>query len=126
MSDFDAEPYAEGIRELNRLEAERIGHRLEIAKAEALRLAEAIAAADPAVRRILLFGSVASGKPSGEGFDIDLAIDGGDLYAAMDIVEGSEFEIDLVDLSRLPASMRRIVEVRGQTLVGPIANRFGL
>jgi len=38
-------------------------------------------------------------------FDIDLALDGGDLYKALDITDDSPFKVDLVDLHLLPAQM---------------------
>lgn len=78
VTDFDPAPYAEGIRELNRREAERIEARLARARDEAERLAKKIAEADDRVTRVILFGSVATGRPSREDFDIDLALDGGD------------------------------------------------
>ncbi|MEI6873639.1 MAG: nucleotidyltransferase domain-containing protein [Spirochaetota bacterium] len=113
---FDPAPYAAGIRELNRRESERIESRLELARVESGRLAAAIVAADPAVRRVFLFGSVANGRPSREDFDIDLAIDGGDAYAAMEVVETSAFDVDIVELGLLPPAARELVLERGQLL----------
>jgi predicted nucleotidyltransferase len=113
---FDPETYAAGISELNRKEGKRIVRRLEAALEEAERLARAISAADTKVRRVLLFGSVASGKPSREDFDIDLALDGGDVHTAMDIAEGSAFAVDVVELGHLSSEMRRLVLARGKVL----------
>jgi len=117
MNDFDPVPYSEGIRELNRREQERMALRLGRARSESERLAWAIADADPTVRRVILFGSVASGAPSREDFDIDLAIDGGDSSLAMSITDESEFDVDLVNLELLPVAMRRMLENRGVELV---------
>lgn len=111
--DFDPEIYARGIRELNRREAERFAERLERARGEAARLGRAILDADAGVRRVFLFGSVAGGEPRSEHFDIDLALDGGDVYAAMDVGESSEFEVDLVELTLLPEDFRASVLAQG-------------
>ena len=119
MTDFDPTPYAEGIRELNRREAERIEARLARARDEAERLAKRIAEADDRVARVILFGSVATGRPSREDFDIDLAVDGGDPDLATDQIRKAEFEVDIVALGRLPEGMRRMVEDRGEILFPP-------
>jgi predicted nucleotidyltransferase len=61
---FDPEPYAAHFREANEAEAARV---------EAARVARIISDSDAAVRRVILFGSLAKGMPRSEGFDIDLA-----------------------------------------------------
>jgi hypothetical protein len=72
---------------------ERMGARLEEARAEAQRIAVRLAEADPEVRRVILFGSVASGR-----------------------VRSERFDIDLVDLQSVSDGFRRMVEARGITL----------
>jgi len=113
---FDPEPYAAGIRAANELERRRIADRLERARNEAKRLADEIRAADATVRNVILFGSTARGNPSREDFDLDLALDGGDAYKAMDIAAGSPFKVDLVSLDLLPAGMRDAVLATGVRL----------
>jgi predicted nucleotidyltransferase len=110
---FDPEPYAAGIRAANEAERDRIRARLALARAEARRLAATMAAADPGIRRVLLFGSVATGRPSRELFDIDIALDGGDLYTALDLAEASDFKVDVLSLDLLPAGMRAAIEGTG-------------
>lgn len=110
---FDAEAYARGIRRLNAAERERMAVRLTRARDEAERLARALRAADAGISRVLLFGSVARGDPRDERFDIDLCIDGGDLYKALDVVGDSPFSVDLVELRLLSAGMRELVEEGG-------------
>jgi predicted nucleotidyltransferase len=113
---FDPERYAAGLRRCNDRERARIeGRRLE-ALAEASRLAAALRSSDPTIGRVILFGSVAKGQPSREDFDIDLALDGGDLYAALDITEASRFKVDLVSLALLPEGMRKSVLDQGRVL----------
>jgi len=110
---FDPAPYAEGIVRENERELARIRARLEKARPEAERLSRAIKSADPAVRRVFLFGSVTKGDAAREGFDLDLAMDGGDLYKALDIVEDSEFEVDLVRLDLVPECLRKSIHATG-------------
>lgn len=110
---FDPEPYAEGIRRLNQIEKERIRLRAVEARAEAARLAEILKRQDGDIREIILFGSLAEGEPARLDFDIDLALSGGDLYAALDLVEASPFDVDLVDLQRLPPHTRDRILQRG-------------
>ena len=110
---FDPESYAAGIRKLNAAERARIKTSLERARGEAERLAAAILEKDSGVRRVILFGSVATGAARSEDFDIDLALDGGDVEAAMDLTEGSAFRVDLVSLTRVPEAMRRAILEKG-------------
>ena len=104
---FDPEPYAVGIRRLNELERGAIAARLVEAGLEARKLAAAIMESDREVRAVYLFGSVASGRPTSPGFDIDLAIEGGDPYKAMETTERSVFTVYVVDLDGVPAHVRQ-------------------
>jgi predicted nucleotidyltransferase len=110
---FDPESYAAGIRKLNAAERARIKASMERARGDAERLAAAILEKDPGVRRVILFGSVATGAARSEDFDIDLALDGGDVQAAMDLTEGLAFRVDLLSLARAPESVRRAILERG-------------
>ncbi len=116
MKAFDPEPYAEGIRALNERERAAIAERAAKARLEAERLARAIGAADPEVQAVYLFGSLASGEPTRLDFDIDLALDGGDPYAAMDLAEGSPFSVDIANLRLLPEGVRKHVVSAGLAL----------
>mgnify|MGYP006303884897 CR=1 FL=1 len=112
----DPERYAAGLREANRREEARISERSKRAREEAARLARAIADADPSVRAVYLFGSLAEGEPRRLEFDIDLALEGGDVYAALAVTEQSAFSVDVVALDRVPAHVRERVEQHGQAL----------
>jgi predicted nucleotidyltransferase len=59
------------------IDAERERSRRGRARIER-RLSDARTEADPAVRRVILFGSVATGRVRSERFDVDLAVEGGD------------------------------------------------
>jgi predicted nucleotidyltransferase len=108
---FDPEPFVRHYREANAREEALIAERAARALDEAKRLAREIRAADQGVRGVILFGSLAEGGPRRIDFDIDLALEGGDLYRALDIVEDSSFDVDLVSLERLHDHVRaRILE----------------
>lgn len=113
---FDPEKYAVGWRAANERERAEIDERAEKARSEAWRLATLIGERDEAVRAVYLFGSLARGVPARLDFDIDLALDGGDTYKAMDAVADSEFEIDVVDLALLPAWTRERILESGERL----------
>lgn len=113
---FDPRPYAEGIRRRNRDEEEAAIRRAEDARAEARILAERIGGTVPGVRRVLLFGSLLADIPKNRHFDIDLAIDGGDVFLAQAIVEESIWDVDVVALDRLPDHSAATIEERGRLL----------
>ncbi len=113
---FDPESYATGIRAENEREARAIARRAELARAEAARLAAKIASGDPSVQRVVLFGSLADGSPPTPHFDIDLAIDGGDLFRAMEIAEQSEFDVDIVTIACVPEHVQTSINQRGVVL----------
>ncbi|MDA8426809.1 MAG: nucleotidyltransferase domain-containing protein [Treponema sp.] len=106
---------AENARRENAREAEAAARRLEEARIEAARLAAELAARG-AARRVILFGSAARGRGFRADSDIDLAIEGGDILAAMGIVESSAFHVDIVDLESANEGMRARVEAEGVTL----------
>lgn len=113
---FDPERYAAGLREANRREHAQIAVRAGHAREEAARLARSIADTDPTVQAVYLFGSLAEGEPRRLDFDIDLAIDGGDVYAAEAATEQSTFSVDVVALDRVPEHVRERIEHHGRLL----------
>lgn len=113
MKTFDPTQYANTISQINENERIEIGLRLEKALTEAKRLALAIKVNDTSVRSVFLFGSVARANPTSLTFDIDLALDGGDVYKAMDITENSTFSVDIVDLRLLSEITRERILTGG-------------
>lgn len=113
---FDPRPYAAGITRLNEAEARAIRERVILAESEASSLAAAIRSGDAGVRAVYLFGSLARGTPRHLDFDIDLAIEGGDLYRALDLVDDSSFRVDLVDLEKMPEPFAQSVRTTGRRL----------
>lgn len=114
--DFDPNRYAQGLIRMNAAEEEAVSRRLDAAFNEAARIARLIKENDPEVRRVILFGSVARRNPSRLDFDIDLALDGGDTYKAMDITEASSFEVDIVDLRLLAERIHKGILEHGIVL----------
>ena len=113
---FDPRPFAEHYRASNEAELRAIAERADAALEEARQLAQRIRQADPGVRAVILFGSLAEEGPRRLDFDIDLALDGGDVYKALDSTESSPFEVDVVQLDRLPEHVRARVRARGVIL----------
>ena len=113
---FDPEQYAAGLRAANERERAEIDRRAAEALREAQRLATEIGRADPSVKRVVLFGSLAEGSPRSLQFDIDLALDGGDVYVAMEVAESSSWSVDIADLERLPEHVQLSVARDGRVL----------
>lgn len=113
---FDPRPYVEGLKRANEAERAEIAARARRAKDDARRIARQIGESDEAVHRIYLFGSLAKEGPTRKDFDVDLALDGGDVYRAMEIAEGSELPFDVVDLRLLPEHVRSRIETDGVVL----------
>jgi predicted nucleotidyltransferase len=113
---FDAPPFIEHYRALNEAALLAIRERASVALEEARQLALRIRQADPQVRAVILFGSLAEEGPRRLDFDIDLALDGGDVYKALDSTEGSPFEVDVVRLDLMPEHVRERIRARGIVL----------
>jgi predicted nucleotidyltransferase len=121
-----SEPLSEADRELirgialrvkdeNAREEALVARRLQSAKAEALALARRLAA-DPQVRRVLFFGSAATGRDFRLDSDIDLAVEGGDILFHRATTERSAFSVDVVDIPALPVPLRKAIEMEGEIL----------
>ena len=111
---FDPAPYAAGIRRSNERERENLRECHLLAIDESERAAGVTAAADPGVERITLFGSTAAGVPNSA--DIDIVIEGGDLYRALESTEKCEFTVDVVEPARLPRHMQESIRKSGRIL----------
>ncbi len=94
----------------------RISKRLAEARRFAAGLPRALRGVDPQIRKIVLFGSVASGDPTRLDFDIDVAVDS-DLYVRLvDWALDQSWKIDLVDLERVGNALRQEIGTKGQVL----------
>ena len=98
--------------ELERALRERVGQ----AREEVARLVREIHAADPGVRRIVLFGSLARNSVKRLSFDIDLAVDSDHYLLLTDVALESPFKVDLVDLTSCSEYVAETVERDGVEL----------
>ena len=110
---FDPEPYIRFHLSENTLETRAIAERVQKAQDEARRLAQILLSQVPGLQSVILFGSTARGDPSHLDFDIDLALDGGDDSLALDLVNDSAFEVDLVVLKNLPPHFSDLIQTSG-------------
>ena len=115
-TDPELDHIIETHKRLNAEARARARTRLERAREEARALAARLAESDPGLRRVVLFGSVATGRVRDENFDIDLAVEGGNLTTLWLRAEESEFSVDIVDLDRVSPDFRSMVEERGTEL----------
>jgi len=122
---FDPRPFVEHYRAENEAERRATRDRAAAALEEARRLAKRMLQEDSGVRAVILFGSLAEEGPRRKDFDIDLALDGGDLYRALDAAEDSAFDVDVVRLDRVPEHVRARIEARGIVLSGRTRNQTG-
>ena len=106
---FDPEVYAAGLRQANEQERRKIEQRLVEAKEEAAKLIRLLKQ-DAGCSDAILFGSVATNAVRGLGFDIDIAIWGGDILRAQELVENSPFAIDLVEYERAPRHIQQSID----------------
>jgi len=101
-------------RDNARIEKETLS-RLDAARAEALRLAGELILLD-GVRRVIHFGSSATGRGFRLDSDIDIAISGGDILEAMRISESSYFNVDVIDIDAVPSPLREAIILQGVAL----------
>ena len=116
---WTAEQIHEAAQRRLRKEARRramLEERRTAARAHAQELAQAIAAADPTVRRIWGFGSAFDTRLRfRESSDIDLAVEGGSL-TAWQITQRSPWKIDWIELDDQDESMVRSITIDGVVL----------
>lgn len=103
---------------LERREREAAQTRADKARHEAGRLVHSFLDIDPELRRLVLFGSLATGRITSSDFDIDLAVlcSPEKFFALVSTALDSEFEVDLVDLATVDARIRRSIDRDGVVL----------
>ena len=97
---FDFDGSVQRINAQNRAEDARAAARRKLAIEDGRRLAAAFREMDGSIRAIWGFGSTFEAyRPYRMDSDIDLAVEGGNILKLYSIAEGSEFKVDLVDIS---------------------------
>lgn len=102
------------IREAAHARAARMAH----ARRRAPIIAAELARIDAKVQEVWLFGSVVTGRPGRDRFDIDLAIRGGDVVSLEARLSEREFAVDLIDLDTVSEGFRDMVLQRGKKIYG--------
>jgi len=100
----------------NRLEAKRIKQKIREAKQEVQRLIIQFLEIDPAIDKIVLFGSLAEDNVSSAHFDIDVAVRSRQYLKLVSCGLNSCFPVDVVDLDHVTAPIRASIEKYGKTV----------
>lgn len=104
---------AEATNRRNRRARERvrqqIAERRELAWSEVGRLVEEFRALDPQLRRVVVFGSLATGRLKRVEFDIDMAVDSHRYLDLLGPALDSAFNVDLVDLAQARSHIREAI-----------------
>lgn len=91
-----------------------LARRVEEAHREVSRLVERFREADPELRRVVLFGSLARNEVKRIDFDIDLAVDSDRYSRLLGIALESVFKVDLIDLVAASSYIKRSVRREGK------------
>ena len=111
---------AEGLRTRERKRSAHLDHmRREwraAGLAEAHRLTKCFVEADPDLRKVVLFGSLATGDLGHREPDVDLAVDSPQYLRLVSIALDSPFKVDVLDLPNARAVISRAVEHHGKVM----------
>lgn len=118
MSDeFDIQQAADTLKNWTRAYYREAALKREKAREEAKMLARRLLESDPTLKTVWGFGSVfEESRPFRPDSDIDLAIEGGDIFAAFRLVEGSEFKVDVVDITDCHDEFAERIRAQGVVL----------
>jgi predicted nucleotidyltransferase len=100
----------------NRLEKERIEKRIEKAREFLATLVAEFLRIDPDIKKIVLFGSLAEGTVSREGFDIDIAVSSEGYLKLAAWCLNQPFTIDCIDLESASSHIAERIDERGEVL----------
>ncbi|MDE0218026.1 MAG: nucleotidyltransferase domain-containing protein [Spirochaetaceae bacterium] len=111
---------AEGLKQRERRRSAHLDHmRREwraAGLAEADRLTKCFVEADPDLRKVVLFGSLATGDLGNREPDVDLAVDSPQYLRLVSIALDSPFKVDVVDLPNASPVISRAVERDGRVM----------
>lgn len=95
-----------------------IEERQAVATAQIERLVGLFRDADPQLRAVVLFGSLAHGTPRSPHFDIDLAVDSNRYWELLGIALDQPIPVDLIDFPRASPHIRDRISAEGRYLYG--------
>ena len=107
---------AANLNKQNKLEDKRIQKKIREAKEEVQRVVKQFLEIDPAIEKIVLFGSPADGRVVSSHFDIDLGVRSEQYLKLVSCGLNSSFPVDVVDLDHLAAPIRASIEKYGKTV----------
>jgi predicted nucleotidyltransferase len=107
---------AANLNRQNRLEDKRIQKKIQEALKEVQRLVKRFLEIDPAIEKIVLFGSLAEGSIFSLRFDIDLAVRSELYLKLVSCGLDSHFPVDVVDLDHVSAPFRTSIEKYGKII----------
>lgn len=113
---FDPAPYREGLKRRRARYEQALEERIREAHAFLKELVEAFRTIDPDVQKIVLFGSLAWGKPKRLDFDIDVAVRSERYLKLVSWTLDQTWKIDLVDLDQVSGSVLEGLEETGVVL----------
>jgi predicted nucleotidyltransferase len=111
-----ARNFARRRRRVDEERSRQIAQRQVEASAQIQRLLGEFRAADPDVRTIILFGSLAVGTPTNPKFDIDIAVDSDRYWDLLGIALDQPIPVDLADLPRTSEHIRARILAEGTVL----------
>lgn len=89
------------IKKENEDERKRIKDKIMQAMSEIEKLKKGFLEIDPALEKIILFGSLAVGEINSISFDIDIAVKSKKYYQLVGKALQSEFKVDIIDLDTI-------------------------
>ena len=107
---------AANLNRLNKLEDKHIKDKIREAQQEVDRLVNRFLEIDPAIEKIVLFGSLAEGTVFSLHFDIDLAVCSQEYLKLIGCGLKSSFPVDVVDLDHVPEPYKASIEKYGKIL----------
>ena len=111
---------AEGLKARQRRKDARADHvrqeRRAAGLAEAHRLTSRFVEVDPDLRKVVLFGSLATGDLGDRQPDIDLAVESPRYLRLVAVALDSPFRVDVVDLPNASPVISRAVEQHGRVM----------
>jgi len=112
ISKVDIQEIAENFRSIEASRTAALEEKRHDALHEAFLIAEDFVRMDPAIRRILLFGSLARGEALTSEFDIDLAVESSpDVFLKLvSRALNSSLKVDVIDLQTADRHIRESIE----------------
>lgn len=107
---------ADRINEENRAYDRHLKEQIATAQSALPHIVARMLELDPSIKRIILFGSLATGSVRNTGFDIDLAVSGTRIFPLVAWSEDQELPVDIVDLDSLSPDFRNHIEETGRIL----------